>query len=255
MDLGLAGRGAAVAAGSDGLGLACAAALAAEGADVSICGRDAERLERAAALIREQSGGRVLSRVADVSQRRECHAFVEGTATALGRLDILITNTGGPSPGRFEDLGDAAWEEALRSSLDNVIHLVRAAVPHMRKPGWGRIVNIASLTAREPADGMVLSNTIRPAILGLSKTLAKELGGHGILVNTVCPGYMSTARFEDVARRRPGQAESLKSQIPLGRLGDPREFASVVAFLCSEKASYVTGTALLVDGGLTRGIW
>lgn len=263
MDLGLKGRVAAVAASSRGLGRACAEALAAEGAAVALCGRDAERVTEAANAIAEKTGARTLAVVADVSLPEDCRRFVETAAREMGRLDILVTNTGGPSPGGFEATGDAAWSAAFDSTLGNVVQLVRAAIPEMRKNRWGRIVNIASLSAKQPIDGLVLSNSFRPAIVGLAKTLASEFAKDGILVNTVCPGYTRTDRLEELAQHRSAAAgttpeqvfASLVREVPLGRIAEAAEFASVVAFLCSERASYVTGATIPVDGGATKGLF
>jgi 3-oxoacyl-[acyl-carrier protein] reductase len=192
----------------------------------------------------------------------QCRAFVERAAEAFGRLDILVTNTGGPKPGGFGAVDDADWDQAYRVTLANVVQLVRAAVPHMRRNRWGRIVNITSLSAKQPIDGLVLSNAFRPAIAGLAKTLAGELGGEGILVNNVCPGYTRTDRLEELAQVRARAAGStpaailagLAEAVPLGRIAEPAEFAAVVAFLCSERASYVTGATIPIDGGATRGL-
>jgi 3-oxoacyl-[acyl-carrier protein] reductase len=262
VDLGLKGRAAAVAAASRGLGRATARALAAEGASVALCGRDEGRLREAAETIARETGARTLAVVADVASPAECRAFVDRAAGAFGRLDILVTNTGGPRPGSFEAATDQEWETAYRVTLANVVHLVRAALPHMRKNRWGRVVNVASLSARQPVEGLVLSNTFRPAIVGLAKTLSNELARDGILVNTVCPGYTRTDRLDEVAQARARATgttpeaviEALGQGVPLGRIAEPDEFAAVVAFLCSERASYVTGQTLAVDGGATRGL-
>lgn len=262
MDLGLKGRAAAVAASSRGLGRATARALAAEGASVALCGRDESRAVEAAEAIARETGARTLALVGDVGVAADCRAFVDRAAEAFGRLDILVTNTGGPKPGGFEAVGDADWESAYRVTLASVIHLVRAAVPHMRKNRWGRVVNIASLSAKQPIDGLVLSNSFRPAIAGLAKTLAAELGKDGILVNTVCPGYTRTDRLEELALVRalaagktPEQVlADLARDVPLGRVADAAEFANVVAFLCSERASYVTGATISIDGGACKGL-
>ena len=166
MDLGLKGRVAAVAASSRGLGRATARALASEGALVAMCGRDAGRIREAAEAVARESGSRTLPIVADVGIAEDCRRFVDAAVEAFGRLDILVTNTGGPKPGGFEAVGDADWDDAIRVTLSNVIQLVRAAVPHMRKGRWGRIVNIASLSAKQPIDALVLSNAFRPAVIG-----------------------------------------------------------------------------------------
>jgi 3-oxoacyl-[acyl-carrier protein] reductase len=262
MDLGLKGKAAAVAAASRGLGRASARALAREGASVALCGRDEGRIREAAEEIARETGARTLAIVADVAVPADCRRFVEEAAAGFGRLDILVTNTGGPKPGAFEAVDDARWEDAFRTTLANVFHLARAAVPHMRKNRWGRIVNVASLSAKQPVEGLLLSNVFRPAIVGLSKTLANELGPDGILVNTVCPGYTRTGRLQEVAEARAKAGGTtaekvladLARSVPLGRIAEPEEFAAVVAFLCSEPASFLTGLTLAVDGGACKGL-
>src|SRR5262245_26939292 len=183
MNLGLSGRAAAVAASSRGLGRAVARALAAEGCDVALCGRDGGRIRETAETIAIESGRRTLPVVADVGVAEDCRRFVDEAARAFGRLGLLVTNNGGPRPGGFDGVLDADWDAAYRVTLANVVSLVRAAVPHMKRGGWGRIVNVTSLSAKQPLDGLVLSNAFRPAIVGLAKTLASELGRDGILVN------------------------------------------------------------------------
>ena len=262
MDLGLKGRVAAVAAASRGLGRATALALAREGCAVAVCGRDPKKIRASADSIERETGGRVLAVTADVGQRADCERFIGETVGAFGRLDILVTNTGGPPAGGFESTDPADWERAYANLLSNVLHLVRAATPHMKKERWGRILNIASLSVKQPIDNLVLSNTFRPAIAGLSKSLSKELGPHGILVNTICPGYTRTDRLEELAESRVKSAgitkdqyyETLGKSVPLGRIGEAEEFAAVAAFLCSERASYISGVALAVDGGSSAGL-
>lgn len=234
-----------------------------EGASVALCGRDETRVREAALAIAEETGARTVPLVADLASAEDCRRFVEEAAAALGRLDILVTNTGGPSPGAFFAASDADWEAAFSVTLMNVVHLVRAAIPHMKLRSWGRIVNITSLSAKEPIDGLVLSNTLRPAIVGLAKTLSNELGGEGILVNNVCPGYTRTGRLEELARVRAEargiRADEILSElaraVPLGRVGEPEELAAVIAFLCSERASFLTGATIPVDGGACRGLF
>lgn len=229
---------------------------------VAVCGRDPKKIRASADFIERETGGRVLAVTADVSLRADCERFIGETVGAFGRLDILVTNTGGPPAGNFEATDGAEWEKAYSGLLANVINLVRAAVPHMKQAKWGRILNIASLSVKQPIDNLILSNTFRPAIAGFSKSLSKELGPYGILVNTLCPGYTRTDRLEELAESRVKAAgitkeqyyESLAKNVPLGRVGEPEEFANVAAFLCSERASYVSGVALAVDGGSSVGL-
>jgi 3-oxoacyl-[acyl-carrier protein] reductase len=253
---------AAVAAASRGLGRATARALALEGTAVALCGRDEGRIREAALEISRETGAPTLPVVADVAVAADCRRFVELTVQKFGRLDILVTNTGGPRPGSFDAVDDDRWEEAFRTTLANVYHLARAAVPHMRRNRWGRIVNVASLSAKQPVDGLLLSNTFRPAIAGLAKTLSNELGADGILVNTLCPGYTRTDRLQEVADARAKAAgitaekvlADLAKSVPLGRIAEPEEFAAVAAFLCSERASFLTGLTIAVDGGACKGL-
>jgi 3-oxoacyl-[acyl-carrier protein] reductase len=229
---------------------------------VALCGRDLVRVQEAANVIAAETGARTLAFRTDVSVAEECQKFVDETAHAFGRLDILVTNTGGPKPGPFESVTAEAWESAFRVTLANVVHLAHAAIPHMRRQRWGRIVNITSLSTKQPIDGLVLSNSFRPAIAGLAKTLSNELGRDNILVNNVAPSYTRTDRLLDLARARAqakgstveSAIEEMAATIPLGRVGEPEELASVVTFLCSERASFVTGTTIAVDGGATRGL-
>lgn len=251
-----------MAAASRGLGRATALALAREGCLVAICGRDPKKIRASADFIERETGGRVVAVTADVGSRGDCERFIGETVEAFGRLDILVTNTGGPPAGTFEAMAGDEWEKAYHNLLSNVLNLVRAAAPHMKKAKWGRILNIASLSVKQPIDNLVLSNTFRPAIAGLSKSLSKELGAHGILVNTICPGYTRTDRLEELADERVRRAgitkdqyyEMLAKNVPLGRIAETEEFASVAAFLCSERASYVSGIALAVDGGAGVGL-
>lgn len=262
MNLGLAGRAAAVAAASRGLGRATARALAEEGCAVALCGRDEARVREAADSIARETGARTLAVVADVGLATDCARFVETAAQAFGRLDVLVTNSGGPRPGAFDATSDTEWDLAYRVTLASVVNLARAAAPHMRARRWGRIVNITSLSAKQPVDGLVLSNAFRPAVIGLAKTLASELGRDGILVNNVCPGYTRTDRLAALAAVRASASgvtpeqflAGLAQSTPLARIAEPEEFAAVVAFLCSEKASYVTGSTLAIDGGASRGL-
>ena len=257
MDLGIRGKVALVAAASQGLGRAVAAGLAAEGARVAICARRADVLEATASAIQADTGSEILPVVADVSRADDCRRFVDAAVERWGTVDILVNNSGGPTPGTFDTTDDAAWAAAVDNTLMNVVRLTRLALPHMKAARWGRIVNIESISVKQPIAGLLLSNSIRPGVIGLAKTLAAEVARDGILVNNVCPGSHATDRLRELAEVRAASAgttpeeelERMAEAIPLGRLGRPEELANVVVFLCSERASFVTGTTVLVDGG------
>ena len=263
MDLGLRGRVALVCGASSGLGKAVAMGLAKEGARLAICSRTEEKLAKAAEEIRRETGADVLAVPADVSVPDEVKELVRKTVAHYNRLDILVTNAGGPPFGHFADLPEDVWEKALRLNLLSTLNLCREAVPHMKAAQWGRIINITSFVAKQPTDGLILSNMTRPAVLGLAKSLANELAIHNILVNSVCPGAFETERHLDLSRKRAEQEgmpleEYIKSRakdIPLKRNGRPEEFANLVVFLASERASYITGTAIQIDGGVIRSLY
>ena len=262
MDLSLKGKAALVCAASRGLGRASAHALAREGADVAICARDAVRLHAAAPDLAAATGAQVVPIAADVSRPDHVERLVRDAVAALGGLDILVTNTGGPPSAPFETLGDEAWEAATASLLMSVVRLSRAAIPHMRARGGGRIIHVTSVSVKQPIDGLVLSNALRAAVTALSKTLSNELAADRILVNCVAPGYTATDRvieLADAAARREGiAAEAVQrrteSKIPMRRMGTPEEFGEAVAFLASGRASYITGVTLQVDGGFVQGL-
>ena len=262
MDLGLAGRAALVTGSSAGLGLAIATRLAGEGVRVAVNGRGRERAERAAAAIRPAAGGEAVPFPADVSVPAEAERLVAAVAERFGRLDILVCNAGGPPAATFADAPADAWQKALELNLLSTIHLCRAAVPLMRTRQWGRVVCLNSFAAREPLPGLILSATVRGGLFGFAKYLADETARDGILVTTVCPGYFRTDRVVDLAKARAARegttVEAIQGRqvasIPLGRMGDPDEMASVVTFLASERASYITGAVVNVDGGYLRSI-
>ena len=262
MDLGIAGKAALVTASSKGLGRAVAEELAGEGVRLAICSRDASRIAEVAEAIAADSGARVIGMQADVSRPEEVKGLIADVTGQLGGLDILVTNAGGPPSGTFETITDNDWENAYRLNLASVVEMCRAVVPHMKEKGWGRIVNITSIAVKEPVDGLMLSNSLRAAVVGFAKTLSREVASHNILVNNVCPGFTMTERViqlsEATAERRGIRPEDVlkewEATIPLGRIGTPREFASLVAFLASERASYITGTTIQVDGGAVRGL-
>ncbi len=262
MDLGISNKVALVAAASKGFGRAIAHGLAAEGCRVAICARGQDTLQQAADEIHAQTGAAVLPIVADVTRTDDCTRFVDAAVQRWEQVDILVTNSGGPAPGDFDDFADDAWHAAFESTLLNVVRLVRLCVPHMQKQKWGRIVNVQSVSVKQPIEGLLLSNSIRPGAIGLCKTLANELGPHGILVNSILPGSHDTDRIRELVARRARdnhtkpdeEMRKLTASIPVGRLGQPEELANVVVFLCSQRASNVTGAALAVDGGACRAI-
>jgi 3-oxoacyl-[acyl-carrier protein] reductase len=263
MDLGIRGRVALVCGGSSGLGKAVATALAREGAQVAICARTPEKLEKAAAEIQKASSGEIFPVAADVSDPAAVKSLIAKTVEHFGKLDILVCNAGGPPPGQFLDQPEDAWQKALEMNLLSTIHLCREAVPHMKKTGWGRIVNITSFAAKQPHEGLILSNTARAGVLGFAKSIANELAPSGILVNTVCPGAFETERHIALTQKR-ASAEGISveeanrkrvKEIPVGRFGQPQEFGDLVAFLASERAAYITGTAIQIDGGVVRSLY
>lgn len=262
MDLGLAARAALVCGSSNGLGRAIAVALAREGCRVALNGRDAQRLEAAVRHVAEGAEREVDGFQADVSVRAEAERLVERVRERFGTVDVLVCNAGGPPAARFDDVPGEAWQAALELNLLSTIHLCRLAVPLMRQRHWGRIICLTSVAAKQPLPDLILSTTARAGVLGFAKSLADEVAGDGITVNAVCPGYIETERVNTLVRRRAeGEGRSVQdvmreivSVIPLRRLGTPAELAAAVAFLASEQASYITGVALQVDGGIIRSI-
>jgi 3-oxoacyl-[acyl-carrier protein] reductase len=262
MDLGLTGRVAIVAAASKGLGRAVAEELAREGAQVAMCARTAATLEETAAHIQKTTGREVLHWALDVTDSQAVAAFVQAAEARFGRVDICVTNSGGPPSNLFKNTPPEAWRAALDQLLMSTIYFARETLPRMQKNRWGRLITITSSAVKQPVDGLLLSNSIRAAVTGLARTLANEYAADGITVNNVCPGYTRTARTDALAStisaRTGSEPEDViadwEREIPAGRLGTPREFAAVVAFLASERASYVNGTSILVDGGLVRSL-
>jgi len=262
MDLGLRGKVALVAASSRGLGRAAARELAREGARVAICARTGEELETTAQQIREETGEEVLAVQADLTQAADVSRLVAQVEEQFGQIDILVTNAGGPPGGSFDDFDDGAWEAAWELTLMSAVRLIRAVLPGMKARRWGRIVNITSVSVKQPMQDLLLSNAYRTAVVGMAKTLANELAPLGITVNNVCPGWTLTDRVRELVQRRAEQEgkpfdEALKAvaaEIPMGRVGRPEELAALIAFLASERAAYITGTSIPVDGGYVRGL-
>lgn len=262
MDLGLLGRVAIVAAASKGLGRAVAEELSREGADVAICARTAADLEAATVRIRSVSGREVFWQALDVSDPAAVSRFVSAVDQKFGRVDICITNSGGPPSKLFMATTQEDWRTWTDQLLMSAVYFAKEVLPRMQKNRWGRFITITSYSVKQPVEGLLLSNSLRAGVTGLVKTLANEFGALGITVNNICPGYTRTDRLDDLAgmmaQRTGATTEEVfagwNKLIPAGRLGKPEEFAAVVAFLASEHASYVNGVSLTVDGGTTRSL-
>lgn len=258
MDLGIDGRVAMIAAASKGLGKACALALAQEGCRVSICARNAEELERTRADLAQV--GEALAVTADVTTAADLEAWFTQTEARFGQVDILVTNTGGPPVKRFMELTDEQWQAGVDSTLMNVVRLSRLVIPGMQARKWGRIIHLTSLVAKQPADELTISSTIRAGLSGLTKTMSNQVGPDNITVNALLTGHIMTDRQYHIADLRVKEQgityeqyfAAQAAQVPLRRIGEPREIGEVVAFLASERAGYITGVSLQVDGGLIR---
>lgn len=262
MDLGIEGKVALVAASSRGLGRAVAEALAEEGAELVMCARGKDALEQAAGAIRKRFGRRVEALAADLTDPADVGRVTDAAQRAFGRVDILVTNTGGPPPGLFTAHTAETWEQAVRQNLFSVTNLVRAVLPGMRARHWGRIINVTSIAVKQPVDNLILSNSVRAAVTGFARTLANEVAAEGVTVNNVMPGYTRTDRLEDLAKRvadakgipHERRLEAWNDEVPMRRLGEPDELAALVAFLASERASYITAQSIAVDGGFIRSL-
>ncbi len=260
MDLGLKGKVALVTAASKGLGKATAVQFAREGAKVALCARS-EAIETAAGDIRQETGGDVLALRADVTQPEDVERVISATVERFGGLDILVTNAGGPPSGTFVDVDLATWQKAIDLTLLSAVRLIKSALPHLRKSAAPAILTITSYSVKQPIQNLVLSNSIRLAVVGLTKTLAQELGPDSIRVNSILPGWTYTERVEELMAARAAksgktpaeEAAGITATVPLGRMGKPEEFANAAVFLCSPAASFVNGAMLQVDGGIYKG--
>ena len=246
MDLQLKGKRALVTGASSGLGLACAKALIAEGATVTLVARGAARLEKARASL----GPQAHALAADLSTPADSDRMIREAEALMGGIDILVANAGGPPPGSFESTAVEAYPAALQLSLISTVAMCKATVPAMRERGWGRVVAITSIAVREPIAQLILSNTARAGLTGFLKTLATEVAADGVTVNSVQPGLHATDRLREVF----GDTDTLASGLPVRKLGDPEDFGRIVAFLCSPTACFITGSAIPVDGGSSRGL-
>lgn len=261
MDLGLKNRVALVAASSQGLGLATAEAFAAEGCKVAMCARNQQALTAGAEKIRKQHGVEVLAEAFDVTDAAAVSRFVAHVAAQFGGVDICVTNAGGPAAKGFLAASLEDWQHAIDANFLSAVYFCRETIPHMQRKKWGRIITITSITTKQPVTDLVLSNAVRAAVVGLVKSLANEFGKDGILVNNVGPGFTATDRLKELAKARSSATGKPEQEIfdawaadaPVKRLGEPRELADAIVWLASERASYITGQTVLVDGGMYKG--
>jgi 3-oxoacyl-[acyl-carrier protein] reductase len=262
MELGLNGRVAIVAAASKGLGRAVADELAKEGCQVAICARTAKDLEQAAGEIKKSTGRDVFWRAMDVTNADAVRSFVEAVDQKFGRVDICVTNAGGPPAKKFLQISLEDWRTSVDLTLMSTVCFAREVLPRMQRNRWGRLITITSVSVKQPIDGLLLSNSLRAAVTGLAKTLANEFGPDGITVNNVCPGYTLTERLDELAGHVSQDAgltredifKRWSAEIPIARLARPDEFAALVAFLASDRASSINGTSVAVDGGWVKSL-
>ncbi len=262
MDLGLKNRNVIVAASSDGIARAAAEKFAAEGAKVAMCSRDAKKLNEAAAQIRKQYGARVIAEQLDVTDEAAVEKFVKQVAQEFGGVDVCVTNAGGPPPKMFFATTTEEWHRSIELNFMSVIYFARAVLPWMQKNQWGRLVTITSITVRQPVSDLIYSNAVRAGVLGLIKSLSNEFGKDGVTVNNVGPGFTATERLKQLIAKRskemgmsPADFEAtLGVDAPLKRVGQPEEVADAIVWLASDRASFITGQTLLVDGGLFKGL-
>jgi|ERR1035437_6968497 3-oxoacyl-[acyl-carrier protein] reductase len=262
MEMGLKNRVAVVAASSQGLGRATAEAFAAEGCRLAICARNQQALNAVAEKIRGEYKAEVLAEPFDVTDAGAVRDFVNAVVQKFGGIDICVTNAGGPPAKGFLATTIDEWKRAVDLNFMSAVYFTHAVIPHMQKKRWGRIITITSITTKQPVADLVYSNAVRAAVVGLVKSLANEFGKDGILVNNVGPGYTATDRLKELAHSRSAASGKTEKEIfegwsadaPLKRLGDPRELADAIVWLASERASYITGQTILVDGGLYKGL-
>ncbi|HZP62649.1 MAG TPA: SDR family oxidoreductase [Terriglobales bacterium] len=262
MELGIKNRVAIVAASSQGIGRATAEAFAAEGCRVAMCSRNEANVLNAAEQIKKKYGADIFASALDVTDANAVQDFIQETVSRFGSADICVTNAGGPPAKGFLAASLEEWRKAVDANFLSVVYFAREVIPHMQRNHWGRIITITSITTKQPVADLILSNAVRAAVVGLVKSLANEFGKDGILVNNVGPGYTATDRLIDLAKRRSaasGKAEkeivdAWASEAPLKRIGEPRELADTIVWLASERASYVTGQTVLVDGGAYKGL-
>ena len=262
METGLKNRVAIVAASSQGIGQATAQAFAAEGCCIAMCARNAQTLHAAAERIKKEHQAEVFAQALDVTDAEAVHRFVDAVASKFGGVDICVTNAGGPPAKGFLSASLEEWRSAVDANFMSTVYFAREVIPHMQRRHWGRIITITSITTKQPVADLVLSNAVRAAVVGLVKSLANEFGKDGILVNNVGPGYTATDRLKELAKARSAAlgksekeiVEGWSADAPVKRLGAPREVADAIVWLASERASYVTGQTVLVDGGLYKGL-
>lgn len=260
MHYGLKGKTAVVFAASKGLGKATAITLAKEGCNLAICSRDRSNIETAAREIQSVTKQKIVTAVVDVEDGSQIKAFIKKAQSEWGRIDILVNNAGGPPVKTFEETDDQEWEKYFNITFMSVVRAVREVMPVMKKNGWGRIINITSLSVKEPLPGLVYSNALRMAVVGLAKTLSRELGPYGITIHNVAPGFHQTDGLERIVKKRMENGEkradiyeAWKQSVPLRRIGAPEDLAALIAFLASEQSAYMTGTTIQVDGGRFAG--
>jgi len=262
LDLGLKNRVAIVTGSSRGIGKAIAYGLAEEGANITICARNEDKLREVAEEIESSTGTKVLPVQVDLNNKENIESLVEMTVKKFGRLDILVNNTGGPPSLLFQETSEEDWRKTIDSLLISVVNCCREVIPHMKQHKWGRIINMTSFAAKQPAERLILSNSVRAGIFGLTKTLSNELAEFGILVNAVCPGWTITGRVQELAKSTAEKTRKTpediitewSNSIPLKRLAQPNEIANLVVFLASERASYITGAVIQVDGGFIKSL-